>query len=74
MVAYFLEPKAKVVYATPLDGMPTIAANLRDLIQDRRVLVIDNLVISGETMTRFTGLVEALNAPSDRRGHALEQQ
>ncbi len=61
-VAYFLEPKAKVVYATPRDGMPTIADNLRDLIEERRVLVIDNLVISGETMTRFTGLVEALNA------------
>ncbi len=61
-VAYFLDPKAKVVYATPVDGRPTIAENLRDLIANRRVLLIDNLIISGETMSRFVGLVEDLNA------------
>ncbi len=61
-VAYFLDPKAKVVYATPRDGLPTIAENLRDLIANRRVLLIDNLIISGETMSRFVCLVEDLNA------------
>lgn len=61
-VAYFLDPKAKVVYATPRDGSLTIAENLRDLIADRRVLLIDNLVVSGETMNHFVGLVEDLNA------------
>ena len=61
-VAYFLDPKAKVVYATPREGMATIADNLRDQIANRRVLLIDNLIISGETMTRFAGLIEELDA------------
>jgi orotate phosphoribosyltransferase len=56
-VAYFLEPRAKVVYATPKDGVPTIAGNLHDLISGRRVLLVDNLVISGETIARFAELL-----------------
>ena len=59
-VAYFLDPKAKVVYATPRDGQPTVAGNLEGLIRDRRVLLVDNLMISGETMGRFNALVEGL--------------
>lgn len=61
-VAYFLDPKAKVVYATPRDGVLTVADNLRDLIAQRRILLIDNLIISGDTMTLFAGLVEDLQA------------
>ena len=52
-VGYFLDPKAKVVYATPKDGHLTIATNLEGLIRDQRVLVVDNLVISGETVRQF---------------------
>jgi len=52
-VAYFLDPRAKVVYATPRDGQVTIAENLAGLIQGERVVLIDNLVISGETLARF---------------------
>jgi orotate phosphoribosyltransferase len=59
-VAYFLDPKAKVVYATPRQGEPTIAGNLEGLIRDRRVLLVDNLMISGETMGRFNALIEGL--------------
>lgn len=59
-VAYFLEPKAKVVYATPKDGVPTVAEALNDLVRDKRVLLIDNLVISGATMTHFTRIIEGL--------------
>ncbi len=59
-VAYFLDPKAKVVYATPEAGEPTIAGNLEGLIRDRRVLLVDNLMISGETMRRFDGLIAGL--------------
>ncbi|MGH2603408.1 MAG: hypothetical protein ACRDJ9_28990, partial [Dehalococcoidia bacterium] len=44
-VAYFLEPKAYVVSATPTNGSITIASNLEDLIRDRRVLAVDNLII-----------------------------
>ena len=57
-VAYFLEPRAKVVYATPNSGVPTIAGNLHDLIAGHRILVIDNLVISGETIARFAELLK----------------
>ena len=53
-VAYFLEPKAKVVYATPLpEGGRRIAENLHGLIADRRILLVDNVLISGQTMQRF---------------------
>jgi orotate phosphoribosyltransferase len=53
-VAYFLDPKAKVVYATRRDDRVAIAENLAGLIDGRRVLVVDNLVISGETLVGFT--------------------
>lgn len=59
-VAYFLEPKAYVVSATPANGSISIAGNLEDLVRDRRVLAIDNLIISGETMRHFTKLVAGL--------------
>jgi orotate phosphoribosyltransferase len=60
-VAYFLEPKAKVVYATPLpEGGRRIAENLHGLIEGRRILLVDNLLISGETMQRFDAEVGSL--------------
>lgn len=60
-VAYFLEPRAKIVYATPLpEGGRRIAQNLHDLIEDRRVLLIDNLMISGDTIQRFDAEVSQL--------------
>lgn len=52
-VAYFLEPRAKVIYATPHNGVPTIADKLHDLISGQRTLLIDNIIISGETVARF---------------------
>ncbi|HKG24267.1 MAG TPA: hypothetical protein VKB09_01405 [Thermomicrobiales bacterium] len=61
-VGYFLEPKAKIVDATPKDGELTIAGELQDLIRGRRVLLIDNLVISGQTMSRFAAMVDGLGA------------
>lgn len=61
-VGYFLEPKAKVVDATPKDGDLTVAEELQDLIRGRRVLLVDNLVISGQTMSRFAAMIDALGA------------
>jgi len=61
-VAYFLDPKAKIVYATPHNGEPTIAQNLDELIRGKRVLLIDNLIISGETLRRFDRTIEDLGA------------
>lgn len=61
-VAYFLDPKAKVVYATRRDDELTIAENLHELIAEKRVLLVDNLIISGETMTRFAALIDGMGA------------
>jgi orotate phosphoribosyltransferase len=61
-VGYFLEPKAKVVDATPKLGQLTIADKLKPLIQDKRVLLVDNLIISGETMTAFLEIMNNLGA------------
>jgi orotate phosphoribosyltransferase len=62
-VAYFLEPKAKVVYATPtLDGDFTIAEHLAELIAGKRVLLIDNLVMTGETIKRFLETLDQAGA------------
>ena len=61
-VGYFLEPKAKVVDATPTPGTLTIAEKLTPLIEGRRVLLVDNLIISGETMTAFLGVLDGLGA------------
>lgn len=59
-VGFFLDPKAKVAYATPQAGGPTIAENLVGLIQNRRILLIDNLVITGDTIRQFAKAVESV--------------
>jgi orotate phosphoribosyltransferase len=60
-VAYFLEPRAKVVYATPMaDGQRKIAENLHPMISGKRVLLVDNLIISGETMGWLSSEIERL--------------
>jgi orotate phosphoribosyltransferase len=61
-VGYYLDPKAKVVDATPKDGQPTVAEKLAPLIAERRVLLVDNLIISGETMTAFLEVLDRLGA------------
>lgn len=61
-VGYFLEPKAKIVDATPKDAGPTIAEALADFIRGRRVLLLDNLIISGQTMTHFAEMIDGLGA------------
>lgn len=61
-IAYFLDPKAKVVYATPLPkGGKKVADNLLGLIQHKRVLLADNLIISGDTLTWFDREIEKHN-------------
>jgi orotate phosphoribosyltransferase len=58
-VAYFLEPRAKVVYATPEpDGRRLIAPAVQSLVSGRRVLLIDNVTLSGETMRQFRQTIE----------------
>lgn len=60
-VAYFLEPRAKVVYSTPMaDGSRRIADNLHELITGQRVLLVDNLMLSGETIQHLDSDITAL--------------
>lgn len=60
-VAYFLDPRARVVYSTPMpDGSRRIAENLHELIAGKRLLLIDNLMLSGETIQHLDGDITAL--------------
>ncbi|MCC6792204.1 MAG: hypothetical protein IT336_10975 [Thermomicrobiales bacterium] len=62
-VGHFLEPNAKIVYATPRpDGSLEIADHLIDLIAGKRVLIVDNLVMTGDTMARFARTIDELGA------------
>jgi orotate phosphoribosyltransferase len=61
-VGYFLEPKAKVVYATPVNGGIEVAEHLVDQIAGKRVLLIDNLVMTGETIRQFLETLDRLGA------------
>jgi orotate phosphoribosyltransferase len=60
LVGGFLDPKAKIAYATPSDNGPTLAPQIEDLVRGKRLLLVDNIIRSGETMTGFAALVEGL--------------
>src|SRR5215210_8522342 len=60
LVGGFLDPKAKVAYATPGAEGPRIASQIEDLVRGKRVLLVDNIIRSGETMARFGELIEGL--------------
>lgn len=60
-VAWFLEPRARVVVASVgPTGDLTIAPEVHDLVTGKRVLLIDNLIFTGETMDRTCALVSQL--------------
>jgi adenine/guanine phosphoribosyltransferase-like PRPP-binding protein len=60
-IAWFLEPRAKVIHATPAaNGNFDIAPNLHDLVDGKRILLVDNLIFTGDTMRRFEHLVTSL--------------
>jgi len=61
-VGYFLEPKARVVDATPKAGEITIAPTLEPLIVGKRVLLVDNLILTGQTMAGLLAIVADLGA------------
>lgn len=61
-VGYFLEPKASVVDATLIENDLSIAEKLVPLVQGKRVLLVDNMVLSGKTMTRFLEIIRELEA------------
>lgn len=58
-VAWYLDPQASVVYATPTAGGGlTISPTLTPLLEGRRVLLIDNVTISGQTVDQFIRVVQ----------------
>ena len=59
LVGGYLDPKAKIAYATPSGSGPTLAPQIEDLVRDKRILLVDNIIRSGETMTGFSELVES---------------
>lgn len=59
-IAYFLEPRARIVHATPIGGLPTVAPVLEELIRGKRVLLCDNLILTGNTMSSFVKTVSEL--------------
>ncbi len=61
-VGYFLEPKASVIDATLVGSDLRIAEKLVPFIENKRVLLVDNMILSGKTMTRFLHLIRELNA------------
>ncbi len=61
-VAYFLQPKATIVFARPDKDGFAISPTLAQSINGKRVLLIDNLIISGETMSRFDEVMRAQQA------------
>lgn len=68
-VAYFLQPRAKVVHAMPVKhGELRIAENLHAMIAGQRILLVDNLIVSGETLHRFSGAIEEIGGDIVRIG------
>ncbi len=60
-VAWFLEPRANVIFATPTPGGDLdIARNLHDLVVGKRILLVDNLIFTGDTMRQIEQLVTSL--------------
>lgn len=59
-IAYFLEPRARIVHATPIDGQLTVAPILEELVRGKRLLLCDNLIMSGVTMTKFVTVIDDL--------------
>lgn len=51
-VGYFLEPRKPIVYSTVKDG-EIIFSTGPEKLDGKRVLVIDNLILTGKTMTEF---------------------
>ena len=53
-IAYFLDPRAKIVHRSPQpDGPARISENMRPLIEGQRILLVDNIIVSGETLASF---------------------
>ena len=61
LIGGFLDPKATVAYATPGADGPRIAPQIEDLVRGKRILIVDNMVRSGDTMSGFYDQVVSLD-------------
>jgi orotate phosphoribosyltransferase len=58
-VGFFLEPRRSVVYPTPSGDSVTLSDSAREMIAGKRVLIVDNLILSGKTIQDFVRTVSA---------------
>ncbi|MFM8593757.1 MAG: phosphoribosyltransferase family protein [Chloroflexota bacterium] len=59
-VANFLDPKARVVSAELADDAPYIPEHLSDLVRGKRVLIVDDIIVSGDLCLPLKASVLAL--------------
>jgi orotate phosphoribosyltransferase len=57
-VGYFLEPRRPVIYARNDDGAYAFTPGA-DFLSGRRVLIVDNLILTGDTITSFVRAITA---------------
>lgn len=57
-VGYFLEPRRPVIYARAENGVYYFTPGA-DYLSGRRVLIVDNLILTGDTITSFVRAVSA---------------
>jgi orotate phosphoribosyltransferase len=56
-VGFFLEPRRPVVYATPSNGEHSFSEAASEALSGKRVLVVDNLILTGRTTQDFVRLI-----------------
>jgi orotate phosphoribosyltransferase len=56
-VGFFLEPRRPVVYATPGERDNTFSTAAAEALRGKRVLVVDNLILTGRTTQEFVRLI-----------------
>lgn len=58
-VGFFLDPRRSVVYPTPSGDAVTLSESAREMIAHKRVLIVDNLILSGKTIQDFVHTISA---------------
>lgn len=58
-VGYFLDPHRPVVYPITRDGKQDFSDAAHEQLDGKRVLIVDNLILSGKTVQEFAQLITA---------------
>jgi len=56
-VGFFLDPRRPVVYSTPTNGSYEFTGAAAEAVDGKRVLVVDNLILTGRTMQDFVRVI-----------------